>query len=180
MVTIARFIAGAAAYQNNDSKSSPNNMRKSCRTDVTTITVLKSMEVRQTKLWSTQANFLLPFRMEFVQFLPKPVLFTTSFGILSQCSLRGRSDLNNFLPNWHIFTPHESSWETYGMRHIQEKNSQSFSVYFSPSGSNLHCCSWRIHLPTGDSGHLGSQLKAHRNLHWIGLSDLLHCFNSRL
>lgn len=70
-VTIAQFIAGAAAYQKDDRKSSPNNVQKSCRTDVTTITVLKSMEVRQIKHCSTQANFLLQFRMEFVQFLEK-------------------------------------------------------------------------------------------------------------
>lgn len=48
-VTIAEFIAGAAVCQNNDRKSSPNNVQKSGRTNMTAITGLKSRKDRQIK-----------------------------------------------------------------------------------------------------------------------------------
>lgn len=40
-VTIGEFIAGTAAYQSNDRKSSPNSTEKSCRTNMTSIIVLR-------------------------------------------------------------------------------------------------------------------------------------------
>lgn len=45
-VTVAEFIAGEEAYQNNDRKSSPNNVQKSCWTNTTAIIVLKSRKDR--------------------------------------------------------------------------------------------------------------------------------------
>lgn len=52
-VTIGEFIAGTAAYQSNDRKSSPSRAEKSCRANMTSIIVLRIWKDRQIMHWST-------------------------------------------------------------------------------------------------------------------------------
>lgn len=56
------------------------------------------------------------------------------------------------------------------MRRIQKKKSELLHFTFFPSGSKATLL-LLVHLPTGGSDQLGSQLKTHNDLHWVGLSS---------
>lgn len=79
-ITIAEFTAGAAAYQSNDRKSSPNKVQKSCRTNTTAIIVLKKQERDKS---NTGACSQVSSYSSVLKFLAKTQLFSTCFRVSS-------------------------------------------------------------------------------------------------
>lgn len=71
-ITIAEFTMGAAAYQSNDRKSSPNKVQKSCRTNMTAIMVLKKQERDKS---NTGACSQVSSYSSVLKFLVKPSCF---------------------------------------------------------------------------------------------------------
>lgn len=99
-VRVAEFIAGSEAYQNNDRKSSPNNVQKSC--------CYYCIELQKGQINHTLEHSQVSSYSSIWKFLVRTMLFSTSFSISPQCPFRGRSDSNGFLSNWQFFTHYES------------------------------------------------------------------------
>lgn len=77
-VTIGEFIAGTAAYQSNDRKSSPNSTEETYRTNMTSITVLRIWKDNKS---NTGAHSQVFSFSSVWKFLVKTMLLTISFSI---------------------------------------------------------------------------------------------------